>query len=76
MEEDPNVKNLIDCFRHEIQSQEYEILTLKLQGVGEINLFKNEIISFLFFLIISNFIRNDKRWMAILEVIGKGHKIC
>lgn len=34
MEEDSNVKNLIDCFKHEIQSHEYEILTLKLQGVG------------------------------------------
>ena len=34
MEEDANVKNLIDCFKHEIQSHEYEILTLKLQGVG------------------------------------------
>lgn len=35
MEEDPAVKNLIDCFKHEIESHEYEILTLKLQGVGE-----------------------------------------
>ena len=35
MEEDSNVKNLIDCFKHEIQSNEYEILILKLQAVGE-----------------------------------------
>lgn len=35
MEEDANVRPLIDCFRHETQSEEYEIITLKLQGVGE-----------------------------------------
>jgi hypothetical protein len=35
MEEDTNVRPLIDCFRHETQSEEYEIITLKLQGVGE-----------------------------------------
>jgi hypothetical protein len=34
MEEDESVRNLIDCFKHEIQSQEYELLALKLQGVG------------------------------------------
>ena len=38
MEEDANVRPLIDCFRHETQSEEYEIITLKLQGVGK-NLF-------------------------------------
>lgn len=35
MEEDSNVRPLIDCFKHETQSEEYEIITLKLQGVGE-----------------------------------------
>lgn len=35
MDEDANVRPLIDCFRHETQSEEYEIITLKLQGVGE-----------------------------------------
>lgn len=40
MEEDANVRPLIDCFKHEIQSQEYEILALKLQGVGELNVIK------------------------------------
>lgn len=35
MEEDEKVKNLVDCFKHEIHnSNEYEIITLKLQGVG------------------------------------------
>ncbi|XP_070509861.1 uncharacterized protein [Chironomus tepperi] len=34
MEEESNVRPLIDCFRHETQSEEYEIITLKLQGVG------------------------------------------
>jgi hypothetical protein len=36
MEEDGNVRGLIDCFKHETQSEEYEILTLKLQGVGNV----------------------------------------
>lgn len=34
MEEDEKVKHLVDCFKHEIQQHNYEILTLKLQGVG------------------------------------------
>jgi hypothetical protein len=34
MDEDSNVRPLIDCFKHETQNEEYEILALKLQGVG------------------------------------------
>jgi hypothetical protein len=51
MEEDPSVKNLIDCFKHEIQSHEYEILTLKLQGVGGyLKIFRERGGNFYFFL--------------------------